>query len=106
MMDKKANECKRWKLRAHKAERKLKLISNILTQSQLEELQQQNAVPLCEDSSLQSEMSGDSSMESCQTVDRPHDSERHLARVTESKEHYKVSDENIKLMYCHNFSNN
>ena len=99
MMDKKANECKRWKLRAQKVERKLKLISNILTQSQLEELRKQNAVPLCEDSSLQSEMSAESSMESCQTVERPHDTERHRAHVTEMKEHYKVSCENIKLVW-------
>lgn len=100
-MEKKAKECKRWKLRAHKAERELKLVSNVLTPSQLEELQTQSVVPLCDDSSLQSEMSVESSMESCHTVERPHDSDRHMAH--ELKQHYKVSGENVKLD-SHNFS--
>lgn len=90
-MEKKAKECRSWKLRACKAEKELKLMSNLLTESQLEELRRQNIVPLCEElSSLQSDASADTSLESCHAVIKPCHSERHLTSVGE----HKVSGEN------------
>ena len=70
MMEKKAKECKKWKLRAFKAEKELKFLSSILSQSQLEELQRQSVVLRSGESSLRSDTSAstDSSLESCQAV--------------------------------------
>jgi len=94
MIEKKAKECRSWKLRACKAEKELKLMSSLLTQSQLEELQRQSIVPLCEESSsLRSDMSSDTSLESCQTPKRPRSGNGHLLYVTE----HKVSGENENL---------
>jgi len=80
MMEKKAKECKRWKQRAYKAERNLKLITNILTRSQLEELQRQNVVPLHEESLSQLDTSADSSLESRALAGV---NDRRFTRVTE-----------------------
>jgi len=97
-MEKKTKECKRWKLRAFKAERELKLISSLLTQSQLEEMQKQNVVPLCEESLSRSVINAEASLESCQTVEKPSDNERHLADVTELNDQYKVSGEKLNTL--------
>jgi len=91
MMEKKAKECKKWKLRAFKAEKELKLTCSILTQSQLEELQSLNVVLQCGESSLRSGTSADSSLESCQTVEKPYDSEGNLECAVGCKEERKVS---------------
>jgi len=89
-MEKKAKECRSWKLRACKAEKELKFLGSLLTQSQLEELRRQNIVPLCDESlSMRSDMSAESSLDSCETVMKPRDGERRLAYVTE----HKVSEE-------------
>jgi len=78
MLEKKAIECKRWKLQACEAEKKLKLIMSILTPSQLEDLQRQNLVQLCQESSSpESDASCISSLEGCQSVL----SEQHLEFV-------------------------
>ena len=95
MMEKKARECKSWKLRALKAEKELKLISSSLTRSQLEELQRQNVVLQCGESSLRSDRNDDSSLESCSATGNARDSERHLERATGHKEQHKVSEENV-----------
>ena len=97
MMEKKAKECKSWKLRALKAERELKLARSILTQSQLEELQRQNIVLQCGDSSLRSDTNADSSLESCHAIGKPRDFGGHLECATARKERHKVSGENVPI---------
>ena len=95
MMEKKAKECKLWKLRACKAERELKLMMNILQPSQLEELQKQN---VCDESlSLSNYTSADSSLESCYhtSLGKPHDSGSHVVYVPELKEQRRVSDNTL-----------
>lgn len=89
MMEKKAKECKSWKLRALKAEKELKLISSSLTRSQLEELQRQNVVLQCGESSLRSDRNDDSSLESCQATGKARDRERHLECAAGHKEQHK-----------------
>lgn len=86
MMEKKAKECKSWKLRAFKAEKELKLISSILTQNQLEELHGHSAVLQYGESSLRLDTSADSSLESRQAARKPRDSERHLECAVGRKE--------------------
>lgn len=91
-MDKKAKECKSSKLRARKAEKELKLVGSILTQSQIEELRRCNVVVPCNESSVQLNASADSSLESFQTMWMPHDHERHLTCATTCKEQYEVGE--------------
>jgi len=101
MMEKKAKECRGWKLRALKAEKGLKSVSSILTKDQLEELQRQNVVLQCGESSLGLDTNADFSLESCQATGKPRESDRHLECVTGCKEQHKVSEERklIDLIY-------
>jgi len=96
-MEKKAKECKSWKLRALKAEKELQLTSRILTHSQLEELQRQNVVLQCGDSPPPSDASANASMESCQAIGKPHDPEHIREYVTVHKEQHKVSGDNVQI---------
>ena len=85
-MEKKAKECRSWKLRACRAEKELKLMNSVLTQSQLEDLRRQNVDPL----SMQSDTGADSSLEIAEAVMKPASGERHSACVTE----HTVSEDN------------
>jgi len=100
LMEKKANECKHWKLRAQKAESELKLIRSILTLSQLEELRRQNVDIPCDEPLQQADAGADSSLESCQAVRKSHNSDSYLACVTEFKGQCKVSREHYKCLDC------
>jgi len=83
MMEKKAKECRSWKLRACKAEKELKLMSSVLTQSQLEELRRQREVSPSEESlSVQSDTIADFSL-SVGQVTKPDSGKRHLTYATE-----------------------
>jgi len=100
MLEKKAKENKSWKLRACKAENKLKIISSILTPSQIEQLQRQNVDLQCEESSdTRSNASDDLSLASCPSVRKPRDSKSHSSCIAGHKE---VSEETVTDLHCNN----